>query len=339
MRIRIVATFVGLSLVAACGGGVTPATTAEPAAEATTTTVLAAAPTTVAPATTLPTTTMEPPTTTTTELPAASGDILAGLLAGTDIEATSGRFSGVIRFVAEPGGPIPDDAVMTIEGAYDDTVPASSLSMDFGTLFEAMAATDASIPPGMRDLFAEPMEMVSIGSTVYIRWGLFAMFLGPDVEWVSFDEETAGDFTSSFTFGADASSPLATLDQLAGAGAVIDDLGEEEVRGVTTTHYQLQVDLQGLAAELSAEEQADLEEAFGSTDVAAFPIDLYIGEDGRLYRYEFSMTMPADSPDSEGIAGIVMTFDMYDYDADIVIDPPPADEVTSGEELGDLFSL
>ena len=115
------------------------------------------------------------------------------------------------------------------------------------------------------------------------------------------------------------------------------EIGTDDVRGVTTTHYQAILDVEAYARTLSADERAELESDLG--DGVGLPedlvVDLWIGvDDGYIYRYQMDLTGSTDDPAVES-ASIV--FEIYDYNQDVGIVPPPANEILTEDQLGGLF--
>ena len=90
--------------------------------------------------------------------------------------------------------------------------------------------------------------------------------------------------------------PARLLETLEAAGA-FEAVGSERVRGVETTRYR--------------------------GTVASSRIDVWVGADGLVRR--------ATVGDGDGTN---VELELYDFGADVEIEPPPADEVT---ELGDLL--
>ena len=308
-------------VAAACGG--------DDAADDTTTT------TTAAPETT--TTTAAPETTTTTAAPTttvAPSDVatLRDLIGDASLEATSARFEGTFQFLSDGTAGLPADFTMTFSGAVDNASQSSQIMVDFG---EIIGALGEEVPEDLEGLFAEPMEIITIGTTAYVKWGLFSFFTGPGVEWIEFTDQDAGSFVSEFSFGLDSTgSPLDQIEQLAGAGAEVEVVGAETIRGVETTHYRVIADVEALAEELPADEAEELRNAFGEGGLDELEFDIYIGGDGLLYRYAFDIDTTG-MQDAEGLEGMRIQFDIYDYNADIVIEAPEG--AVSGEELGGLF--
>ena len=117
-----------------------------------------------------------------------------------------------------------------------------------------------------------------------------------------------------------------------GAAATVEDLGLESVNGTTATHYRIAVDAAKLAEELSPDERAELEES-GLLAIGVQPIDVWITDGGYLVRMILEIDgSEVASPDGE-FEAMTLTFDMYDINGPVVIEEPPADEVTAVEDL------
>ncbi|MCZ7529964.1 MAG: hypothetical protein M5U31_06245 [Acidimicrobiia bacterium] len=130
-------------------------------------------------------------------------------------------------------------------------------------------------------------------------------------------------------------SPTEQLDQLRAAGDV-EEVGTEEVRGEEATHYTAVLDFQALL-----DEGADaLGEVLGDEDVEFFTglfedlggdttVDVWITDDGLPVRHSTTSSFE--------IAGQVVesdiTMEFFDFGLDVSPEAPPADEVTSFDDL------
>ena len=139
--------------------------------------------------------------------------------------------------------------------------------------------------------------------------------------------------TSGFGFGTDGDGHSTLLDALADANADVETLGQEDVRGVPTTHYRATLDLEALSQDLTADEREELFSDVGELDISDFPIDIWIGEDGNVYRYSIEVDASTVGGSNEFL-GMSMTFEMWDHGADVAIEAPPSDEVATDDEIG-----
>ncbi len=260
--------------------------------------------------------------------------VLGRALERTDA-MTSASFEGVVTMVGTPDSELPGEFTMTFSGAFDLAAEASMVTLDMGDLFAAAAAADPEGAEGMEDLFAsmfeDPMQMITIGDTSWVKWGLLAMF-GVEDKWLE-GEATEDSMTSGFGFGGDTDSPTAMLEELADADARVEVVGQEDIRGVTTTHHRAELDVAAMAETMSAEERAEFEADLGAAPDGTFVMDLWIDDDDLLHRFQLTMT-DLTGVDAEDLESMTMVYDIWDHGLDQGISPPPADQIVTEEELG-----
>ncbi len=313
-----------LALVgAACGGG----------AEAETTTT--SSPLATTSATTEPTTTTTEPTTTTeaTTTSAATSEALESLRASLSRtgEADSGRLEGSFEIIGIEGFP-GRSFVLPFSGAFDNGNRNFSFVMDMSSLAGQMGD---EIPEGFEDLLGD-MEVRQIGETTYIKFPLFNMFFGAQTEWVSAPSDEAASATGDFA-SATPSNPSDFLREFEKADGTVEEIGRETVRGVETTRYRVVFDMETLLEQATPEQRAEIE-AQGPLPLDELPMDIWTSDDGLVYRYQIDIDGSAvETAPGEGFESMVMTFEMYDYGEPIVIEAPPADEVTDIESLEGAF--
>lgn len=166
-------------------------------------------------------------------------------------------------------------------------------------------------------------EMILIEDTSYMRFdGLFPGVREPEKEWIRIPlPEGAnpfldGDSPLAFLFPVD---PGNYFDLVHEAATEVKDLGPSEVRGEPATEYAVTIDLERLregATDAYAEALDRMIEEIGPE----FPMHIWIGNDGLLYKQTYSFVMT-----EEGTVEAVAEF--YDYGEPVDIEPPPDDEV------------
>jgi hypothetical protein len=148
-------------------------------------------------------------------------------------------------------------------------------------------------------------ELVLDGSVLYAR--LDGLRHAPPLAtpWLSADLETVGamlgDRLGELTEWAE-DGPSRVLEQLRAVGEV-EELGSEDVRGVETTRYRALVRPPGAPAERT------------------LPVDVWIDGDGLVRRLR-----AADGTET-------VTVELYDFEADVAIEPPAPEQVTALDEL------
>lgn len=110
-------------------------------------------------------------------------------------------------------------------------------------------------------------------------------------------------------------------------------MGRDSVRGVPTTRYRVTFDIEQLL-EVATPEQQDRFATAGPLPLDELPMDIWIGDGGLVYRYVIEVDGSGFGADlGEGFGHMTMTFEMWDWGESIDISPPPADEITSAEDL------
>ncbi len=311
-----------LLMLAACGSdsGTTSTTSAPDAA-----------PTTVAAETT--TTVTEPAPTTTTSLAGTEpgdgipAELAAALSQTTDV--TSGRMEGSFEMIGIEGLPSGTSLVLPFSGAFDNEAGIFTFTMDMSGMAGSLGE---EVPPELADMFGV-MEVRQIGETTYMSWPFFS-FLGVQTPWISMPSDEGGFATDDLTPGGTPANPADFLSLFEDTNATITEIGREAVRGVETTHYLAVFDTESL----TPEQRAELEAQGGAVPLEEMPMDIWIGDDGLVYRYVVDLTGDTvEASPGEGFERMVMTFEMFDWGEDIDVEAPPADQVTDASELEALF--
>ena len=310
-----------------------------------TTTLAAEATTTQAPTTDDATETSTPQTTaetTTTEaMESAGADVVDAQAFISSLESAaqpqSARIQGAITMA---GIDLPDgttgDAEILFASAWDEQTGNGAFSMDMSSMM-ALAEDPGLAGSGFSPEDLAMMEMRQVGDTAYLRFGLFNLLLGAQTPWVSMPADEGVDFSQDLqTVPSDPGAVLETYD---GADVSIELVGTETVNGVEADHYRLDFDLSSLAADLTADELAELE-ASGIFADGVMPVDVWVSTDGYLVR----MTMTLDgtgieAPPGEGFSAMTIAWDVLDIGESITIEVPPTSEVTAIEDLEGLFDL
>jgi hypothetical protein len=220
---------------------------------------------------------------------------------------------------------------LTATGVVDAAAERMSMEMDMGSMFEQLAAeTGEEIPAG----FDAPWEMVADGSTFYMRAPMFEMFGASG--WLSMTPEDLGTSEEAMGLGAGAYDFTKTLESLRGVVGEPDVVGQEDIRGVATTHYAAMMDMEEALANVPEEQRAALEAQLDQLGDAEIPVDVWIDGDDLPRRMRMDMGAMFASL-GLGDGGVTMTMDFFDYGEPVEIDIPSADEVTPfTEALGGL---
>lgn len=263
-----------------------------------------------------------------------SSEIAAMAMVRTQ-ELDSLRFAMVIAMSNLPG--YDGEVELTMEGAVDQSSGTFEMAIDFGAFMEAMAAAEgqsAADAAMVAALFGDGViEMRQVGETAYMRWPALSALFGAETEWVSFPADESVE--SSFDLG-ELMASQSLLDELAAVG-VVSNLGAETLFGdVTTIRYEALIDYGKAYDSLNGGAPVPLD----APDLSALaglsiPFGLWIDADGLVRR----MTMEFDAsdldlPPSESPGQIFLQFDVLEVGGAVVVQAPPAGDVTDMTEVG-----
>lgn len=159
---------------------------------------------------------------------------------------------------------------------------------------------------------AGELESVTEGSIVYLRGPLTDVFGNEGDRWLRFDSSGLLDGVdpSALLSGGPSSLGVESLGVLDGEFGEVSELGTEEVRGVATEHYRIEVDLSGV--DQPAVPTAD----------DTLPVELWVGEDGLVRRIRLLAADLAPEVADGAPADAGVTVEFFDLGADITIDVP-----------------
>ena len=296
--------------------------------------------TTLAPDDALPVSDLEPPSP--SPAPRVLGLAVAVLLVAAIVSAVlvrGGERSAAERFEAIPAavaedpfafeltlGPLPvaggganGEAAITMTGAADPASKRTTATVDMS----------AVLPAGLG--LSPTVTVVSDGDVAYIQ---MPSAPGAAPRWQKVD-------TTALTQGAtgglpSSTNPLDSFEQLRSVDAEIEDLGEEEVRGTTTTHFRTRIDLQKVLEAMPEERRP----AAGSPTAELFasmedvPVDVWLDDEDRPRRQRMTFSVPADATGARPAMEMTMQIETFDFGKPVSIELPPADQVDQGGVFG-----
>ena len=189
-------------------------------------------------------------------------------------------------------------------GSFDITVP------------------DAPAGAGLGDGF----RLISEGTTLYLSIPEHLRAQTGGKAWAS-TEATAEQALAATS--ASATSYLELLQQDAVAGTEVLRIGDEEIRGVRTTHYRATLDFARLAAGSSSPERVQQLAPLGLDEM---PLDVHLDGDGVPRKTSARV-------DGDGIS-FTFVFELYDLGKPVDVPAaPPAEEAFAVESLQALMAL
>lgn len=170
---------------------------------------------------------------------------------------------------------------------------------------------------------------------MYMKFDFLRRMVPQAKPWVAIDLEKAGrqmGFDLGALMQAGQTDPAQQLEWLRGSGQM-EEVGEEDVRGVDTTHYRGVVDLEK-AAEQFRGPRADaarrsVRQLVRLTGQKTIPMDVWIDDDSLVRRMRWTQTLPQGTAQTS----MTMTMEVFDFGASVAIARPPARDVMTLEQL------
>lgn len=262
-------------------------------------------------------------------------------------EVTSGRTVVTTRFAGFDGTLAPSDgAEVVVEGAFDVTAERAKASVDLAGVAEALGGgvgrVGAALLPG---LFSEPTVAVVDGTSVYLRSPLLQL-AGATTPWVS--ESLSAPDAAAVAGGFGDPLRLDSLDRgrsfvayLEGVADQVQEEGTDEIDGAPVTRFTGTVELGRLVDQLPVDAQAEARAGLDELTVRQVPFVVWIDGQGLVRRVQLTLdgiTMGGEA-DGAGRGTVDVTVDLLQPNEPVVIEVPPADQVTAASSLSDSEGL
>ncbi len=201
-------------------------------------------------------------------------------------------------------------------GVFDGRSKSGAMKMKF------------TLPGELRaQLGADPsMDMIFDGRNGLVMYMRSPLFKAPvSGKWVKMDLAKLADKAGvdlGAIINANQADPSQTLRMLM-ASSDADVVGYDRVRGVFTTHYTLDVDLDRLANDYK-ELRKPLDQVRKLTGIDSYPAEAWIDDQGRVRRLKIDMSF--NTPVG-GAFTMTMTEELYAFGVKVKIQPPPATQV------------
>lgn len=180
--------------------------------------------------------------------------------------------------------------------------------------------------------------MIVDDSVVYMKMPFLTPMLPEPRPWIKVDLEAApaagrADLTQFTQLGQ--GDPTPVLELLRGVTRSVKDLGDEDVRGAGTTHYETVLDLSKVVDEVPDSVRSLVQSLIaraGTTDVRA---DVWIDAAGRMRKmsYEVDVTSADAEPAPSRPDTMEVTMELYEFGVPVDVSPPSDDQVVDLLEL------
>jgi hypothetical protein len=248
------------------------------------------------------------------------GQVLAAA-GDTTAQAGSSRMSMTVSAAPESSTPTTAAGAapafeIKAEGLINYETGHGTMTMDMGAL-------------GIPGAPSGDAEMRMLGPVVYMK--LPGNELG-NRPWIKFDLEAMGESGAPVpNLNPASNDPRGVLDALRGVSGEVEELGEQSIRGVETTHYRATVDLEKAQDEVPEARRADFAAFSERLGIEDLPIDVWVDEEGRARRFAYEVATPAagGNPASQ----VELVIDLFDFGVEVDVEAPPESEVTDYGEI------
>lgn len=180
------------------------------------------------------------------------------------------------------------------------------------------------------------LEIIMDGTTVYMKLPNAAQ-MGIPTTWVKMDAEQMNGGQGLGQPGLSNNDPTQTMDMLRGVSDDVEEVGTEDIRGTSTTHYKATIDLEKAIEEAPGKTKKAMQQQLDILGTTTLPVDVWVDEEGLLRRYETTVDMSnvdtGGAPAGSAPTSMFMRMDLYDFGTEVNVEPPPANEVTDFETL------
>jgi hypothetical protein len=233
--------------------------------------------------------------------------------------ASVADLGALVQHNASAKSSVHEDMTMTIPGAGDI---AATADMKFAGARSAVDMTMTLPSVGA-------MRVIVDGSNVYLKLpsALSGALGSSGKPWIR--EDLTGTDAIAKSLGstanlADQSDPSQLLDKIKSAGT-ITKVTQEQVDGVATTHYAINVDVRKMAASMAS---GDTEkQALGQLTATTIPFDIWVNSDNLPVRIVTQLAF--SDPTTDTPAEIALTANYTRWGQPVTITAPPAGQVGS----------
>jgi hypothetical protein len=206
---------------------------------------------------------------------------------------------------------------MNGSGSVDFQQREATMTFDVG---ELLRGSGLPASPGER------WTMITQGFVLYMHAPTLAQQLPGGKEWLKLDIAAVAK-SQNVNLGQfrqlTQNDPTQMLDYLRATSGKIEKVGTEDVRGVETTHYRAEVDLDRVAEQAPAELRKTFRTSIQSlkqglgTDIV--PVDVWVDDENLVRRLQEHLSVA-------GGGKIDFSVDFYDFGTPVTVTPPPASE-------------
>jgi hypothetical protein len=241
-------------------------------------------------------------------------------------KVASGQFAFTVRL---GGGGLPGPGfAVSGTGAFDTKHKAATVSVNLGTL--------ASLLGGATGGLALPskLDIVAMNNTVYVHIPALAAKVSPGAEWLKFDSKSVQKALPKGTSpGQVTTDPKQALNVLKGSISV-HKVGSTTVRGSSTTHYVVSVDVTKVVNGLvpKAADRASTLKSLRTAGIKTASLDVYVDGSGLVRRVSGGLKKVKVGKGTPAVSA-TLSVDLFGFGHPVHVSAPPASKTADGSKV------
>jgi hypothetical protein len=253
---------------------------------------------------------------------ACSAELSPGATVLQSISETNDAGSARVAYsaifdIAAAEGPVG----MSGEGVFDYAHQRGRMTFDMSQILQGAEGT----PSG-----AGEVEMIFDGTVLYMKMPFLTELVADERPWIRLDLEAARragrpDLAQLVQLGE--SDPTQLLELLHGAERGVDDVGTEQVRGESTTHYKMTLDLPRAAAKASDEARSSVDALIARSRSDDLVAEVWIDGEGRMRKMIYGVDLGESDAAADERNTMTVSMELYEFGIDVLVEAPPPGEV------------
>jgi hypothetical protein len=241
-------------------------------------------------------------------------------------KVASGRFSFTAKLSG--GGVAGTGFAVSGTGAFDTKHQAATLSVNLGALSTLLGGATGGLA------IPSTLEIVAVKNTVYVHVPALAAKVSPGAEWLKFDAKSAQkSLPKGVNPGQLKTDPKQALKVLNGAMSV-HKVGSTTVRGTSTTHYTVSVDVTKVVTGLvpKAADRASTLKSLKAANVKTVSLDVYVDGSGMVRRVSGGLKKVKIDAGTPALS-VLVSVDLYGFGQPVQVSAPPASKTADGSKV------
>jgi hypothetical protein len=230
---------------------------------------------------------------------------------------------------------------ITVAGASAEQTEPLTVTMDGALNYESGQGAFTVNTPATAASPASSTEMMIDNTNAYLRLPAEAAAQFNGKTWLKIDtnatSEAAGVDLAALS--TDSGNPAEGLEMLQGISDDVTEVGKEEIRGDSTTHYRGSLDFAKAAEKESDQAKknalAELGKLYGNRPL---PLDVWLDDKDRVRKMNFTVDMstlsaPEATQGTTQTGTVDFSMEFYEFGTDVQVTIPPTDQVITQQEL------